>query len=308
MDSIVIFSQVLILFLILVVGFYAKKRDIINNDAKKKLSELLLRITSPFLIVSSFNFEFSRDRLYNAGIVFLFAFCSHGFSILLGILLYRKYPDKTGKVLKFITIYSNCGFMGFPVLDGLYGKTGIFYGSIYVMVFHLFLWTNGVMIFSGEKDIGTMKKALVNPGILAVLIGMFLFIFSIKLPVPVFKTLEMVGGMTTPISMLIVGSTLADIDLKSMFSGFAVYFGSAVRLVLLPLFSIITLKFFGLPEMLFIICVVLVAMPAAANTTIFAEMYDGDVQFASRTIAISTVLSIVTIPLIILLTKGIAAF
>lgn len=302
MGSSVVFNQVIILFLIMVIGFIAKKRNILNSEVNKKLSEFLLNVTTPFLIITSFSFKFSKGMLYNAGIVLAFSVGVQLFSILLGKLLYFRYPDNIKKVLKFITVYSNCGFMGFPILESLFGKEGVFYGSIYVAAFNIFLWTHGVAVFTGSRDLKTLKKALINPGIIGVAMGMIIFLFSVTLPYPVFKTLEMVGSMTAPLSMIIVGAFLADVDFKNLFSGFAVYHGTAVRLIALPILTLITLRLIGMTGTLLGICVILTAMPAAANTAIFAELYGGDAKFASRSIAITTVLSIITIPLIILLT------
>jgi len=296
----VVLNQVIILFLIMLVGAYASKRNIITEDVNKKLSEFLLNITVPLLVISSFQLDFSKDMLNNAAIVFIIAVGIHAASALLAKLLYHRYPDSVKTVLKFITTFSNCGFMGFPVLESIYGKTGVFYGSIYVISYNLFLWTYGVMLFSGERDLKTMKKALLNPGITSVAVGLLLFVFSIKLPYPILKTVETVGSMTTPISMIIVGALLAELDFKRIFSGFHIYYGTFVRLVLIPAIVYTVLKTVGFTGTLFGVCVVSVAMPAAANTAIFAQKYDGDALLASQCIGISTVISVITIPLFLL--------
>jgi predicted permease len=294
-------NQVTILFIILGIGFIAKKRNIIDDAAGKKLSELLLMITSPAMILSSFQFDYSSEMLKNVFVVLGFAFTAHIISLLLGILLYHRYPENIRKVLKFITIFTNCGFMGFPMLESLYGKTGVFYGSIYVAVYNLFVWTIGVMIFSGERDLKSIRKAMLNPGTIAVFIGMFLFVFSLKLPYPVAKALDMTGAMTAPLAMLIVGSILASVDLKSLFSGFPMYYGIAVRNILLPLAAVFILRALGFSGVVYGVCVSVIAMPAGANTPIFAELYGGDSIFASKTVAFSTLFSIISIPLILML-------
>jgi len=283
------------------IGFAAKKKEIINEAAGKKLSELLLMITTPAMIVSSFQFKYSKEMLINVLLVLGFAIAAHVLSLFLGKMLYRKYPDNTKNVLKFITIFSNCGFMGFPLLESLYGKTGVFYGSIYVATYNLFVWTVGVMIFSGKRDADGIKRAMVNPGIIAVFVGMILFIFSLKLPFPVAKALDMVGSMTSPLAMLVIGSILAGVNFKSFLSGFPLYYGTAVRNVFLPLMTFTALKFMGFTGVVFGVCVAVMAMPAGANAAIFAEMYDGDSLFASKVVAFSTLFSIVTIPLIMML-------
>lgn len=298
MDIGIIFNQVVVLFMVMFIGFYAKKKGIITDMVGKKLSELLLRITSPFLVISSFQLEFSQEMLHNVFIVLVFALVAHVFSILFGKVLYYKYPDRVKKIMKFATVYSNCGFMGFPILSSLFGKPGVLYGSIYVAVFNVFLWTNGVMIFKEKKGFD-LKKVITNPGFFSVIIGMLFFVFSISLPAPVSKTLEMVGSMTTPLSMLIVGAVLAEVEIKQLLYGFPLYYVTAVRLLVIPLLTLLVMKLIGVPGVIAGTCVLLVAMPVAATTTIFAEMYDGDAPFASRIVAFSTLASIVTMPLVI---------
>lgn len=301
MGSNLVFEQVMVLFLIMIVGMIATKRNIIDEQARKKMSELLLYITSPFLVVSSFNFKYSRDMLVNAGIVLAFALGIHLLAVFLGQFLFRRYPKEKQSVLKFTLVFSNCGFMGFPVLESLFGKIGVFYGSIYNAVFHIFLWTYGMMLFSRNKEQTSIAKAVINPGTVSVVIGMVVFLFPIELPNPVSQVLDMVGSMTAPLSMLIVGALLGSIDLKSIFIGFDAYYGSLLRLILMPMIAILALSPLGIERELLGVCVVVTAMPAAANTAIFAEKFDGDSILGSRSVGLSTILSIITIPLIMML-------
>lgn len=298
-----VFNQVLILFFIMIIGFIAKKRGIFNSTVNKKLSELLLKVTSPLLVISSFQVDFTQDILKNVLIVFAFAMTAHILSILLGQVLYRRCDTESCKVMKFATVYSNCGYMGFPLLASLFGSIGVLYGSVYMAAFNIFLWTNGVMIFSDSKrlDRQTIKKVLLNPGIVSVAIGILLFIFSLKLPVPVASAVEMVGSMTSPLSMLIIGATIADCELRDLFKGWNLYYITAIRLILIPSIAFVALKLAGLPDMLLKVCVLVVAMPIATTTAIFAELYDSDSIFASRTVVLSTLLSIITIPLFMLI-------
>ncbi|NMB98480.1 MAG: AEC family transporter [Clostridiaceae bacterium] len=302
MSGNIVINQVIILFLIMVVGFFANKKDIINRETRKKLSEMLVRVTLPAMIIYSYNQEFSEELLRNGWIMIAYSFGIHIFTAIISGFIFNKFPKNMKKVLKFATIYSNCGYMGLPILEALYGKVGIFYASIYITVFNIFTWTNGVMIFTGEKNAKAFKKALLNPGIIAVFIGMIIFVFSIKLPYPVLKTSEILGTMTTPLSMLIIGSLIADVRFKELFSGWALYYVSLIRLVVLPLFVLLVLKISGINDAILLgACVVTVAMPAAANTAVFAERYNGDAAFASRTVAFTTILSMVTIPAILYL-------
>ncbi len=125
-----VFNQVLILFFIMIIGFIAKKRGIFNSAVNKKLSELLLKVTSPLLVISSFQVDFTQDILMNVLIVFAFAMSAHIVSILLGQILFRRCDAESCKIMKFATVYSNCGYMGFPLLASLFGSIGVLYGSV----------------------------------------------------------------------------------------------------------------------------------------------------------------------------------
>lgn len=297
-----VLNQVAVLLLIMLTGFYSGKRNIMGKEVNKKLSELLLKITNPLLVISSFQTAFQKELMISVAIVFIFAVCAHIASALLGMLLFHKFGDARKKIMKFSAIYSNCGFVGFPILGSLFGNLGVLLGSVYVAVFNIFLWTNGVMIFSSvEKQSKKMYiRAFANPGIFSVLIGLILFVFSLQLPYAITAAVQLVGSMTVPLSMLIVGANIAACRLSTLFKGMDLFFASAVRLLVLPLLAFFILKLLGFSDMLLSTCVLLVAMPAAATTAIFTEMYEGDTSFAARVVALSTLLSLITVPLIIL--------
>ncbi|SHE79289.1 AEC family transporter [Caloramator proteoclasticus] len=298
-----IVTQVIVLFLIMVVGYISRKRGFINLQVNKSLSELLLNVTLPFMIIASFNFKFSKDML-NLGIkLFLISTVIHTVLLLLGSIIYKRFNEDEYKVLWFITVFSNCGFMGYPVVESIYGKIGLFYAALFNIPFNILMWTAGVFIFSGRGDKQNLRKAILNPGILSVFIGLIIFLFSVELPTPIIKTLEMVGSMTTPLSMIIIGSTLADAKIKSIFEGYSVYFGSFIRLISIPLIVYFILNLFGLKDFYLNIPVIITAMPAAANTVIMAEKYGGNAEYASKVVFLTTILSVVTIPAVLILLK-----
>lgn len=295
-----IINQVIILFLIMLVGLYARKKGMLNEETDKKLSDFLLNITLPCLILSSFNYEFSQEMLVNARLIFIYSVIIHFALIFASGVISYKYKDGPKAVLRFATIFSNCGFMGYPVLEGLFGKIGVFYGSIFNIPFNLFMLSYGTMLYTGKKDIRTLKAALKHPGIIATVIGLLLFTFSVSIPVPIYKALSSVGSMTTPLSMIIVGSMLAEIKFKEIFSGFLVYYASFVRLIIAPLITIIILKLLHADRLLFQISVTIETMPVAVIATVLAEKYGADTKLASRCIFISTIISMITIPIILM--------
>lgn len=293
-------NQVIILSLIMLVGVYARKKNIITGETRKSLSDLLLNITLPFLLISSFNFKYSKDMVINARTIFLYSVLIHLILIFVSKMLTFKYPQSSQKVLRFVTIFSNCAFMGYPVLEGLFGKVGIFYGAIYNIPFNIFMLSAGVMIYTGKKDLKTLKSALVHPGIIATVLGLLMFIFQVELPYPVYTTLSVVGSMTTPLSMVIVGAMLAEVKFKEIFKGSLVYYASFLRLMVVPFITFFTLRLLNADRLLLQISVIIEAMPAAVLGSIFAEKYGADTGLASRSVFITTVISMITIPIVVM--------
>lgn len=302
MNQTLIINQVTTLLFLIVAGYIIRKLGILNHQLNKGLSDLLLYVTLPFSIITSFNFPFSRILLANGIIVLLISIAIHLFAIFISKLLYLKYAPATNRVLRAATVFSNCGFMGFPILEAVYGTQGVFYGSFYVLIFQILLWTAGVVIFTGKWTTTTWRQVL-NPAVIAVIIGFTLFVFSIRLPEPLFNALAMVGSMTTPISMLIIGSLLAEIEFSQVFSGFSICYATLVRLVLLPLLTVACLILLGVKGIALGVPVLATAMPAAALIVVFAEKHGADAVLASRAVFLSTILSIITIPAMIALIR-----
>lgn len=300
MENSQLFNQVVVLFIIMAVGFYAKKRKFLNGVVDKGLSDLLLNITLPFMIVSSFNIEYEAVMISNAKKILVYSFFIHIGLIFISKIFYFKLPKNKEQVFRFITIFSNVGFMGYPVLESIYGEVGVFYAAIFNIAFNLLVWTVGVILYTGEKDFKSMKKAIGNPALIAVIIGIILFVFSIKLPLAIATSLKLVGSTTTPISMIIIGSMLAEMQFKHIFSDLSIYYASLVRLIIVPLIIYIILKLLKVDEMLLNICVILQAMPAAVSAAIIAEKYGGDAVLASQCVFITTIISGITIPIVIL--------
>jgi predicted permease len=293
-------NQVIVLFIIMVVGFYAKKKKFLNAETDKGLSELLINITLPFMIVTSFNIKYEAEMVANAKQILVYSFLIHIGLIFISKLFFFKFSKSKQQVFRFITIFCNVGFMGYPVLESIYGGTGVFYAAIFNIPFNLLVWTVGVMLYTGERDFKSIRKAITNPALMAVGIGMILFIFSIRLPMPIETSLKLVGSTTTPISMIIIGSMLAGLKFKNIFSDVSIYYATIVRLLVVPMIVYLVLKLLKVDEMLLNICVILQAMPAAVTTAIIAEKYGGDGLLASQCVFITTIVSVITIPIVIL--------
>jgi predicted permease len=284
----------------MVVGVYSRKRNIIDENINKGLTLILMNITLPLNIISAFNFEYSKDMIANMLIIFTFGMLIHPVTFFVAKLIYSKFSKEEKNVLIFSAIFSNCAFMAFPVLESLYGKIGILYGSAFLAPFNIYLWTLGVALYEGEGAKFKLKNIL-NPGIISVVIGILIFVFSIRLPYAINRCFEMIGSMTTPLSMIITGVIIGGMDIKKIFSRWSIYFGAFVRLILFPVICALILRMFHLDNTTYGVCVLVSAMPVAAMATVLAESYGADAQFASQNVFITTILSLVTIPILALI-------
>lgn len=296
MGDINVINQVLVLVLIMLIGAYCSKKNIISDKVSKGLSDLLINITFPFLIINSFSFQVSKEIASNLIKLFIYSVLIYILIILVSKIIFIKFSDGKREVARFAAIFSNCGFMGFPILYAVYGDLGILYGSIFNAAFNLFIWTYGVMLLSKEKGIGNLKKLFLNSGILSVCIGLIIMIFSINLPYPVRETIRVVGSMTTPLSMIILGYMLTELDMKTIFNDIAVYYLCLIKLIAVPLMSLAVLNLFKMDPVVRNVIVISQAMPVASLCAIFARSYDKEREFASKLVFITTVLSVLTIP------------
>ena len=296
-----VLNEIIILFAIMLIGFYAGRRGIIPPGTRKGMTELLLRVTLPLLIISSFDFDFSMDMLKNGLEILTYAFIIQIGLVLLSGLLFYKYSHEKKAVLRFITAFSNCGFMGYPIIGSLFGGEGVFYTSIYNVAFNVLIWTAGVMLFSSSRDKENIKKILINPCILAVFIGIMIFILQIPVPKVLWSIMELTGGITTPLSMMIIGAMLAEMKLKDIIAGFELYYLSFIRLIAAPALVYFLFSIFNIQGMVPKICIIITGMPGAVNTAIISEKYGGDSTLASKCVFTTTFLSAITIPIMLML-------
>lgn len=292
-------SRVTSIFLLLVVGFVAQKRRIVDSNGIKTISNFVLRVFLPFTIISSFDKSIPLSAAGDLLRAAIFAIGIHGLAIVISIIAYARLPNPKRKILTYITVFSNCGFMGFPVVESVFGKIGLMYSSIYVMVFNIFVWTYGISLLSEGKEEkkNTWHSIFLNPGNIAFAIGFVLWILPFELPETLNYAVLLLGNCTTPLSMIVVGATLANLGIKDLFSGTEVWIGSIMRLFIMPALVWMIFILIGFRNDAAKVSNFLVAMPAAAQTVIFAERYDADVSLASRIVFISTVLSAITIPI-----------
>ena len=304
------------LFFLMIGGFVCRKRGIIDSSASKHLSRLIISVGQPMMIISALNkVQFTSENLTIAWQVTLISFAMHTLLALLAFGLCKLYKNKNeAKIFEFGLVFANCGFIGFPIMDSILGDgIGSFMGAFYIISFHLFIWTWGLLILGrGREDIKlTPKKILFNYGTVPCTIGVLLFFLKPLLPVPAWlapvwfdgaigRFLDYLGGLCTPISVLITGSLLATVSLRKTFCNPRLYLHSFFKLILLPMIACILAKLCGLSDTYILLCTAMAAMPGAATITMLAELYDIEPGLASETVGVTSLLATGTLPLMML--------
>lgn len=304
----IILDQVLILLIIMVLGYALGHMKILTPAATKKLSEIVLYVTTPMTILNSFFIELNPERI--SGLLWTLAFSaiSFGVTILLAPFLFRRYSEDDAAVMKFTMVFSNATYMGFPLMSALYGDEGVFYGSFYSVVFTVLLFSYGFILFGGKGSTKSIiKKVVTNPNLIAIYFGLAIFLLQLNVPTIFRGAITAVGQMTMPMSMLIIGGVISTAKLRSIFTDPKVYYASFVRLILIPLVGLGLVLLLRIPTLPATIVLTAMAMPAATSTTMFAEMFNKGSVLSSRVVAVSTVLCVITAPLMISLVTSVIA-
>lgn len=297
-----VLDQSIILFLLIIVGFIARKKNVIKDETIEHFSEFVLKITLPLFIIVSMDNDFSRDKIVFSGLILLISFFTYLFKIFISqiFIKYMNPLDIQKGVYKFLIVFSNAGFMGYPISYAIYGDDGVFYTAMLNIAYNIMVWTYGVSLLnSDEKDDEGVKKLLTNPGIIGVAIGLLLFLTPLTLPSLIKEPMAMVGNMTTPLAMIVVGGILGGTKIGNAFKNKKLIIASLLRLIFIPLIILLVLLPFHLPKIVLGITVIVDAMPCAANTAIFARKYKSDYSLASQGVFISTLMNIITTPIIL---------
>ena len=292
-------QQVLVLFILISIGFLCGKKGLINENAAKKMTDIVLYVVTPCVMISAFQKEFSGDTVIKILIAAAAAIVILVFSTLLARLVIRDKNESRKKVLQFSVIFSNCGFMSLPLQKELLGEDGWFYGSIFVAVFNIFVWTYGLLDMSGDKKQLSIKKLVFNPGIMGAIVAIILFVCRIKLPEIVIQPVTHLANLNTPVPMLIIGFYLSRAKLKDAFSDVGTYIAMSLRLVIIPVIVTFIMALLRLEKTMMIAFAIACSAPTAASTTMFAAKFNRDVELSVSVVAASTILSIITMPLIV---------
>ncbi len=298
-------QQVIILYLIVAVGFIADRLHIFGQDTAKRSNDILFYIITPVVIVQSFmNMEFDVKTASSWAIAFL---CMSA-TIIVGIIIAIPFFKKAGvnaSVFKYAVSYGNMGYMALPLCQAMLGNEGVFYCSAGVVAFNIFSFTHGIWVISkGEEKAKFNPKLLIlNPGVISVIVGLPLFVFNIELPQIIQSAVGYIADLNTPLAMIFFGTYIANTDLKSMFKEKNNYLVMLLKLGVMPLIMLGVFKLVGISGTMLTACIISAAVPSANNTVMFSAKYGKDTGTASKIVALCSLVSIVTIPIMVALSK-----
>lgn len=295
--GVLIGRQILIMFIILVIGAFCYLKGLITKEGTKQLSAVELQLVNPLLIFMSYQKEYN-SKLLN-GLLWSFALSAISFAVI--ILLSYAVIGKSREnkdIERFAAVYSNCGFIGIPLINGIYGTDGVLYLTAYITFFNLLVWTHGYMTMKGERDFSSFLKALKSPSVIAVFVGLIFYLTNIRLPAVPATAMQYISDMNTPLAMIIAGATAAQTNILKALKKPAVYLVSAMKLLVFPACAFSVCRFLGAPQIVLMTVTVAAACPVATTGTMFAIQMDKNPELCSEFFTITTLLSALTLPLI----------
>ena len=305
-------TQVAMLFVLIAIGFFLCKKEVLNDTVRQGVTTILLDIVTPCVIISEMQAKRTHARMIGlavaAGVYALYLVAA----ILLSRFLTIRQDNRATN--RICMVYTNCGFMGLPLLaalDELVGGDALFYGSVIIAVNNLFIFTQGIAMFGEKSGFKGLLKRVLSPAVFSVFVGAALFFAGWTLPGVIGKPIEYLASMNTPLAMLMIGAILCRSDIRRVFLDSRVFFPAAARNLLFPLLflGVIALakRFFPLGDYAgqLMTCLIISACPVAGNAAIFSERYGGDSRLASGIFTLSTLFSALTIPMIVTIASGI---
>lgn len=290
----------MILLVYMAVGMYCMKRRLIDAFAKKKLVDLILKITLPCMIFHSFNKPLTPDILMDAAMILFVASCISILSYILGKFIYNRYPLEKKSILQYCTMVNNSGFLGMPMVSSVYGADGLLAASFFIIPNRILMWTAGLAVFTTASFKDKCKNIFLNPCIIAVFLGLLRRILGIPFPEFLDTAIGNIGDITSPLSMMIIGTMLVGVPWKTLLEP-SIFYLSFIRLIALPLVALAILNMLGLDPMLTGLSLILTGMPAGSTSALLAAQYGANEDYASRCIVTTTILSLITVPCLMLL-------
>lgn len=293
----ILLKQVLIMYILMFLGYMAYKRGFLSDQGTKDIGKILLNIAIPIVVISNFCVERTAEKTGQLISSLLISLVCMAVSIFVSFLIFHK----KNRVGEFAAAFSNAGFIGIPLVQATFGDHAVFYISMMIVLINLLQWSYGVYTITDDRSFIDLKKVARNPVVISVGIGLLLYALNVRVPSVVSSLFSIIGGLNTPLAMMVSGVYLAQSDLMKMIRKKDIYFICLIRLILVPLVVMCVFRFlpFGNSEIKMAILLA-GACPVGSNVAIFAQQFDKDYKKGVEYVCISTLLSIITLPLVML--------
>lgn len=294
-------NKIMEMFLIMAIGAIILKKGMADGETSKRLSSILLNVITPCMIITSYQIEFNNTLLISLMMTAGLSAISFFLVIILSGFLIRSKGNPDMAVERMSVVYSNCGFVGIPLISGVLGVEGVFFMTAYITVFNILVWSHGITLMRGRTGnlISTMKY-FINPSTVSIGAGILFFVTRFHLPEVVGNPVSMIGDMNTPVAMLISGMNLAESNLLSCLKNPRTYMISAAKLLAVPFITLLLLMAVKVDRTIAITVLTASACPCAATSSMFALQYNKNSRYASELMAVTTILSLLTIPAVML--------
>ncbi|MFT8477120.1 MAG: AEC family transporter [Liquorilactobacillus sp.] len=298
-----LFNQIILMFGLMLVGVLTNKLKFLHEQTANDLTNILLYIVSPCLIIKSFETPYSASRVHIFLMIALGTFILYLVQIFLSSLIFKHVKDRNmRRISKFSSVYSNAGFIGIPLVSSLFGSSGVFYAVVPLIFFNLFNWTHGISMFVTSKTEHSIsqkfRKVLSNPNIIAIILGLNIFYFSIELPALLNQIIKYISSINTPVSMFVIGNSLANISLKKCKLTRPIIISLILRNIFYPLLTLIIMPLLGISGLALSTIILMMACPVGGIVVLFTLQIHDNVSPAITLMGISTLLSLITIPFI----------
>lgn len=300
----VMIQQMIILFIIMLVGYLAYRIHIITKENSKKFTSLVVNIANPCFILSGVTADSNSVREDRLILILGIAIAMYVVLILLGMIIpvILRVPPNTYGIYRGMTVFSNIGFIGLPVVSGIYGKNTLLYAAVFVLPYNLLVYTYGVYLMkNGSPKDGKIRfqaKLMFNPGVIATLLAIVIYVLQLNLPYVIISSVDIVGSLTVPLSMMIIGASFATMNIAEIFKDIKLLMFSGIKLLIIPIIGVFLIKMVVHDSIIYGICIIMLATPVGSMVPMLSQVYGGEYELGARGVAVTSVLSIITITIV----------
>ena len=302
-NFLIVSQQVLVLCCLMALGFICNKIHWLDAKAVKSITNIVLFFVTPCVIIDSFSRDVDPSLISGLIVAAVIAFFTFGFSIAFAHLCIKDKDKDIERVYRYASIFGNCGFMALPLEHAVLGDIGTFYGTAFIAIFNLIVWTYGVRLMSGDKANIKAKALFTNPGLIGTVIGILLLVTGFRFPSVISTTIGYMADLNTPLPMIVIGYYLGNLSVKKIVSNKKQYLIAFYRLLLIPGVMLVIMHFAKVDPVVMVVSTIAASAPTAANTAMFATLYDKDAELGAQLMSVTTLLSLITLPLLVALAQ-----